>query len=160
MSRGGNYSQGKRQRDANKAEKRRDKEDRARRRREMGPGEVEMVSAEAMTGALPSVEEAMANIQIGGSGGGNREAAAIPCRLFVGGLSWDTTGAILEQTFKAYGPIADAVVVQDRDTGRSRGFGFVTMANRKDAPKAIDALHESELDGRRIMVNVATERAR
>lgn len=159
MSRG-NYTQGKRQRDASKAEKKRDKEDRRRRRRERGPGEVELVTAEAMTGELPSIEEAMQHITVGGSGGGQRAAAAIPCRLFVGGLSWDTTTASLKAAFEPHGPVADAVIVQDRDTGRSRGFGFVTMENRKDAPKAIDALNNAEVDGRRIVVNVATERSR
>ena len=59
-----------------------------------------------------------------------------------------------------FGVVSDAVIVADRDTGKSRGFGFVTMENRKDATKAIDALHESELDGRIIVVNVATERSR
>ena len=79
-------------------------------------------------------------------------------KLFVGSLSWDTTGAALEEAFKAYGEVEEAIIVKDRDSGQSRGFGFVTMANRKDAPKAIEALHDSELDGRRIVVNVATER--
>jgi RNA recognition motif-containing protein len=159
MSRG-NYTQGKRQRDAGKAEKKRDKEERRRRRRERGPGEVELVTAEAMTGELPSIEEAMQHISVTGAGAGDRAAPAIPCRLFVGGLSWDTTAASLRVAFEAQGPVADAVVVHDRDTGRSRGFGFVTMANRKDAPGAIKAMHNAELDGRSIMVNVATERGR
>ena len=59
---------------------------------------------------------------------------------------------------RTFGEVSDAVVIEDRDTGRSRGFGFVTMADRKDASKAIDAMDGSELDGRTIVVNVATER--
>ncbi|HBQ14086.1 MAG TPA: RNA-binding protein [Myxococcales bacterium] len=82
----------------------------------------------------------------------------MPARLFVGGLSYDTTAQTLKSAFEEFGEVADAVVVTDRGTGNSRGFGFVTMANRRDAPKAIDGLTDSELDGRRIFVNTATER--
>lgn len=156
MSRGGNYSMGKRQRDADKARKKRDKAERRARKREAGPGHVPMTTAEEMTGPLPTVEEAMQAMEERAAGG--RGAAAIPCRLFVGGLSWDTTEDALRQAFGRFGDVSDAVVVKDRDTGRSRGFGFVTMANRKDASKAIDSLNDSELDGRVIVVNVATER--
>ena len=56
--------------------------------------------------------------------------------------------------------VTEAIIVKDRDTGRSRGFGFVVMTDRKDASKAIDKLNGAELDGRNIVVNVATERSR
>ena len=59
-----------------------------------------------------------------------------------------------------FGKVSDAAVVTDRDTGKSRGFGFVTMADRKDAAKAIDEMNGAELDGRAIVVNMATERRR
>lgn len=158
MSRGGFYSSGKRQRDADKARKKQEKAQRRAERREHGPGEVPIVSAAEVTGDLPSISEAMQAIESGGSAG--RSSAPIPTRLFVGGLSYDTTESDLRAAFGEYGPVADAFVVKDRDTGNSRGFGFVTMENRKDASKAIEALHDSDLGGRTIVVNIATDRAR
>jgi RNA recognition motif-containing protein len=65
---------------------------------------------------------------------------------------------MLEAEFAKFGPVLEAVIVKDRSTGLSRGFGFVTMASRKDAVKAIEALHDHEFGGRRLAVNVATER--
>ena len=78
----------------------------------------------------------------------------------MGGLGTSITEADLRQAFLAYGPIADAVVLTDRATGQSRGFGFVTMENRKDAGNAVQALDGAEINGRRIVVNVATDRPR
>ena len=156
MSRGF-YSQGKRAREADKARKKSDKMDRRMRKREEGPQEIPVETAEEAIGGLPSIEEAMAAIM---DRGGSRQAAPIPARLFVGSLSLNTTAEELRAAFAEHGPIADAVVVKDRDTGRSRGFGFVTMANRKDAANAISAMHDSQLDGRMIVVNPATERSR
>ena len=66
----------------------------------------------------------------------------------------------LDVMFGKFGKVTDAVVVSDRDTGKSRGFGFVVMEDRKDAAKAIQELDGSELDGREIVVNLATERKR
>ena len=57
-------------------------------------------------------------------------------------------------------PVADAIVMRDRDTGKSRGFGFVTMESRKDAAKAVQTLNGAELDGSNLVVSVATERSR
>ncbi len=76
-------------------------------------------------------------------------------KLFVGGLSWNTTRETLRAAFEAYGEVADAVVVMDRDTGRSRGFGFVTFANGEDGNKALAALNGATLDGRTIRCNEA-----
>jgi hypothetical protein len=155
MSRG-TYSQGKRAREADKARKQKEKADRRLQKRDRAPGEPEMVSAEELHGPLPSISEAMEAMEHRATA--PREATAIPCRLFVGGLSWNTEAAQLRQAFAEFGPVADVAIVTERDTGKSRGFGFVTMANRKDASKAIEALSNSEMDGRRIVVNVATER--
>jgi RNA recognition motif-containing protein len=157
MSRG-EYSMGKRQRDSEKARKKKDKAERRARKRERGKGDVPITTAEEMTGGLPTIAEAMAAID--GSRRVDRGASAIPCRLFVGSLSWDTTREMLEQEFSQFGPVQDAVVVVDRDSGRSRGFGFVTMADRKHASSAVSAMDGAEIDGRRIVVNVATERRR
>lgn len=157
MSRG-SYGQGKRQRDAEKARKKREKAEKRQMRRELGPREIEVVTADHVTGALPTADDALKAMDDRSSAG--RQAASIPCRLFVGGLSWDTTVESLSAAFGEFGAVGDAVIVKDRDTGRSRGFGFVVMDDRKDASKAIDAMDGAELDGRRIVVNVATERKR
>ena len=80
-------------------------------------------------------------------------------KLFVGGLAWATTDEGLHQAFANYGEVVEAKVITDRETGRSRGFGFVTFADAKAANEAIANMDGSELDGRRINVDEARERA-
>ena len=80
-------------------------------------------------------------------------------KLFVGGLSWDTTDDGLRQAFASYGEITEAKVITDRDTGRSRGFGFVTFARSEDAKTAISKVDGTSLDGKTIKVNEAQEKA-
>ncbi len=87
-----------------------------------------------------------------------RAAATVPCKLFVGDLSYNTSEASLHELFSQFGTLAEAVIVTDRNTNRSRGFGFVTFENRKDGVKAVEQLDGYELDGRNIVVNVATTR--
>jgi cold-inducible RNA-binding protein len=79
-------------------------------------------------------------------------------KLFVGGLAWATTDDSLRDCFSAYGEVTDAKVITDRETGRSRGFGFVTFAESDNASEAKDALNGQDLDGRAIRVDSATER--
>jgi len=79
-------------------------------------------------------------------------------KLFVGGLSWDTTDDGLRQAFVSYGEITEVKVITDRDTGRSRGFGFVTFVRDDDAKTAISKMHDTSLDGRNITVNEAQEK--
>lgn len=79
-------------------------------------------------------------------------------KLYVGNLSFRTTDDLLRQTFEQYGEVASASVVLDRETGRSRGFGFVEMPNEEEAKAAITALHGRELDGRNLTVNEAKPR--
>ncbi|MCA9667481.1 MAG: RNA-binding protein [Myxococcales bacterium] len=81
-------------------------------------------------------------------------------KLFVGGLAWATDSEGLRSAFSAYGEVTDAAVITDRDTGRSRGFGFVTFANAEQAQRALDEMNGSELDGRSLRVDFATERSR
>lgn len=79
-------------------------------------------------------------------------------RLFVGGLSWGTTDEDLRSAFERFGEVTDATVVKDRDTGRSRGFGFVTFEQDDEAKNAVGEMNDTVLDGRTIRVDEATER--
>ena len=84
----------------------------------------------------------------------------MPKKLFVGSLSWNINDHGLREAFEPFGEITEATVITDRDSGRSRGFGFVTFVDDEAADKAISALDGTELDGRPIKVNVARERSR
>jgi RNA recognition motif-containing protein len=80
--------------------------------------------------------------------------------LFVAGLSDEVGEAELRHAFGEYGEVADCVIMRDRDTRASRGFGFVTMADRRDATRAMGALQGRDLKGRSLVVSVATGRTR
>jgi RNA recognition motif-containing protein len=79
-------------------------------------------------------------------------------KLFVGGLSWDTNDEGLRNAFGQHGPVIEAKVVMDRETGRSRGFGFVTMGDGDATQNAMRGMDGSTLDGRSIRVNEANDR--
>jgi RNA recognition motif-containing protein len=79
-------------------------------------------------------------------------------RLYVGSLSYQTTEQDLADLFGQFGQVVSATVITDRDTGRSKGFGFVEMANDEEARRAIDQLNGSMLGNRSIIVNEARER--
>ena len=76
-------------------------------------------------------------------------------KIYVGGLPYEADDSQLSQMFAEYGEIASSKVITDRDTGRSKGFGFVEMADDAAAKKAIAELHEADLGGRTLTVNVA-----
>ena len=76
-------------------------------------------------------------------------------KLYVGNLNFDTTDQELEQAFSEYGEIVSAVVVRDRDTDRSRGFGFVEFSQEADAQKAKEAMNGVDLGGRTLKVDDA-----
>jgi cold-inducible RNA-binding protein len=80
-------------------------------------------------------------------------------KLFVGGLAFITTEAGLEKFFAQTGEVASAAIVMDRDTGHSRGFGFVEMTNVEDAKRAVADLNGRELDGRSLKVELAKPKA-
>jgi len=80
-------------------------------------------------------------------------------KLFVGNLSYETTSADLEALFSPVGPCESATVITDRDTGRSRGFGFVEMSSSSEAQAAVTELNGHELGGRTLNVSEARERS-
>ena len=79
-------------------------------------------------------------------------------KLFVGGLSWDTRSEELRQAFEGFCSVVEAKVVSDRDTGRSRGFGFVMLGEDADVQDAIKNMDGFFLDGRNLRVNEANDR--
>ena len=79
-------------------------------------------------------------------------------KLYVGNLSFNTTENDLNDAFAAFGTVTEANLMMDRETGRPRGFGFVTMSSAEEAQKAIEALNGKEMDGRALTVNVAKPR--
>jgi cold-inducible RNA-binding protein len=79
-------------------------------------------------------------------------------RLYVGNLSYNVTNSSLEELFAQYGAVKSAQVIQDRDTQRSKGFGFVEMSDDNAAREAIKNLNEKEHDGRQLTVNEARPR--
>uniref|UniRef100_A0AB33IV93 RNA-binding protein n=1 Tax=Prevotella sp. GTC17254 TaxID=3236794 RepID=A0AB33IV93_9BACT len=78
--------------------------------------------------------------------------------IYISGLSYGTDEAALANRFSEFGEITSARVITDRESGRSRGFGFIEMSNDDDARKAIDALNETEFEGRTIYVKEAMPR--
>ena len=80
-------------------------------------------------------------------------------KLFIGSLAWATDSSSLQAAFERFGAIEEATVISDRETGRSRGFGFVTFTEEGPTQQAISEMNGSELDGRPIVVNEAKEQA-
>jgi cold-inducible RNA-binding protein len=78
--------------------------------------------------------------------------------IYVGNLTFSTNDADLENLFGEHGEVTKAQVITDRDTGRSRGFGFVEMASSEEGQKAITALNGKDVDGRQLTVNLAKPR--
>jgi RNA recognition motif-containing protein len=76
-------------------------------------------------------------------------------KLYVGNLSFETTQGDLQDLFSQYGTVSDTAVMTDRETGRSRGFGFVTMDSASEANAAINATHGKQVQGRSLTVNEA-----
>eukprot|EP00252_Welwitschia_mirabilis_P014038 TRINITY_DN31062_c0_g1_i1.p1 TRINITY_DN31062_c0_g1~~TRINITY_DN31062_c0_g1_i1.p1 ORF type:complete len:147 (-),score=12.73 TRINITY_DN31062_c0_g1_i1:489-929(-) len=85
-------------------------------------------------------------------------AADVEYRCFVGGLAWATDDRSLHDAFSPFGEILESKIISDRETGRSRGFGFVTFGDEQSMLDAIEAMNGKELDGRSITVNQAQSR--
>jgi RNA recognition motif-containing protein len=79
-------------------------------------------------------------------------------KLFVGNLSYEITDSDLLDAFSAHGSVLEAIVMQDRMSGRSRGFGFVTMSSAEEAHGAVEGLNGTDLGGRSLTVNIARPR--
>jgi cold-inducible RNA-binding protein len=79
-------------------------------------------------------------------------------KLFVGNLSFNTTENDLQNAFAAHGTVSEVNLLMDRETGRARGFGFVTMSTPEEAQNAINAMNGASLDGRDLTVNIAKPR--
>lgn len=98
--------------------------------------------------------------RIGGGGGGGGGGFDSSNRCYVGNLSWGVDDLALETLFNEQGKVLEAKVVYDRETGRSRGFGFVTYGSAEEVQSAIDSLDGADLNGRSIRVSVAEARQR
>ena len=79
-------------------------------------------------------------------------------KLYVGNLSFNTSTQELEQMFAEFGTVESTNIIEDRDTGRSRGFAFVEMSSKEEAQNAVSALNGKEIDGRQLKVNEAVDR--
>lgn len=78
-------------------------------------------------------------------------------KIFVGNLPWSMSGHSLKELFIKYGEIVDVAVISDSSTGRSRGFGFITFSNEADAEKAKTEMNGKDIEGRKIVVNIAKQ---
>ena len=76
-------------------------------------------------------------------------------KLFIGNLSWEVTADDLKALFAGAGTVVDAAVISDKMTGRSRGFGFITMSSDDEAKKSIEMFNQYDLKGRKLNVNIA-----
>jgi RNA recognition motif-containing protein len=145
---------GKREREANRDRKKKEKEERLRRNRAMrSQAAGSEIDYSAGTQHLPEVK--LEDIIVSGVAPRGPKGSNGPTKLFVGGLSWDTEDEQLKAAFSRFGALREATVVADRDTGRSRGFGFVTFENPADAAQAARQMNGAELDGRTLRVNPA-----
>ncbi|CAK9276211.1 unnamed protein product [Sphagnum jensenii] len=106
-------------------------------------------------GGRPPSERPLRDRPFGGGGGGGYDSEN---KLFVGNLSWSVDDESLQAKFSDYGKVLDARVIYDRETGRSRGFGFVTYSNADEVNDAIQNLDGADYDGRQIRVNLAGDK--
>lgn len=79
-------------------------------------------------------------------------------KLYVGNLPWSMNDGALKDLFSEFGEVTEAIIIMDRQTNRSKGFGFVTFADDASAQRAVEEMAEKEIDGRKIVVNVARPR--
>jgi hypothetical protein len=154
------FTGGKRQREADRDRRKKAKEDRLRYNRQLRArtGERDGGAGSAIESVAPPLPEVKLEDVVIGVASRPRRGVGGPTKLFVGGLSFDTTTEDLRQAFSRFGSVLDAAVIPDHSTGKSRGFGFVTFENAPDAEEAVKRMNGFELDGRSIRVNRAEAR--
>jgi len=145
---------GKREREATRDRKKKEKEERLRRNRALRAQGIDS-DIDTSSSREQYAEVKLEDINVSGVAPRGPKGSNGPTKLFVGGLSWDTEGEQLREAFSRFGALREATVVADRDTGRSRGFGFVTFENPADAAVAARQMNGAELDGRTLRVNPA-----
>lgn len=151
------FTGGKRQREAIRDRRKQDKEQRLARNRALRAQGIDptMEAIEGSPQSLPEVKLEDVVISVPSQA---RRTAAFPMKLFVGGLGNGVTVEVLREAFARFGVVEDAMVIVDRATGRSRGFGFVTFSNAADAHEAIKQMNGALLEGRPLKVNNAESR--
>jgi RNA recognition motif-containing protein len=150
------FSGGKRQREATRDRHKKEKEQRLARNRALRAQGVDpMLEPDSPQQHLPEVKLEDVVISVPSR---EKRANNFPMKLFVGGLGSGVMVETLRAAFARFGPIEDAVVIVDRATGRSRGFGFVTFARAADAHEAVKQMDGALLDDRTIKVNNAESR--
>jgi RNA recognition motif-containing protein len=152
MNRG--YSGGKRNREAARDLKKKQKEERLRRNRELRARGIDPDIGDLEEPVAPLPEVKLEDVVIGVASQPRKEGFG-PVKLFVGGLSLETTTADLRASFAKFGELVDVAVITERGSNRSRGFGFVTYATSTAADEAIKEMNGVELDGRTLKVNRA-----
>ena len=157
MNRG--YTGGKRNREASRDLRKKEKEDRLRRNRDLRARGIDpdVQDSPELAENAPLPEVKLEDVVIGVASRPRRGDFG-PTKLFVGGLSSDTTTEDLRASFAKFGDIVDVVVITDRATSQSRGFGFVTYSSSTVAETAIKEMNGVELDGRTLKVNRAETR--
>ena len=150
------FSGGKRQREATRDRQKKEKEQRLARNRALRAQGVDpMLEPETSPQQLPEVKLEDVVISVPSR---EKRANSFPMKLFVGGLGNGVMVETLRAAFARFGPIEDAVVIVDRATGRSRGFGFVTFSRAADAHEAIKQMDGTQLEDRTLKVNNADSR--
>jgi RNA recognition motif-containing protein len=151
------FSGGKRNREANRDLKKRQKEERLRRNRELRARGIDPALPEASVAPVKPPEVKLEDVVISVAPQPRRGDFG-PTKLFVGGLAETTTAADLRTFFARFGELVDALVVVERSTGQSRGFGFVSYRTSMEANQAIAGANGVELEGHSIRVNRAETR--
>jgi cold-inducible RNA-binding protein len=150
------FTGGKRNREASRDLKKKQKEHRLQRNRELRARGIDPDGTAVSEAAAPLPEVKLEDIVVGVPSRPRRDDFG-PVKLFVGGLSSETTSADLRAAFMKFGPLLDVAVITERATGRSRGFGFVSYETSTAADAAAKEMNGVQLDGRVMKVNRAED---